>query len=56
MTPPRLIFLKQLVPVQMIKRLLSDRISLSSAEVRAEGIKGGSVGVGEGIPIGVHAH
>jgi hypothetical protein len=36
--------------------LLSDRVSLSSAEARVEGRKGGSVGVGEGTPTGVHAH
>ena len=36
--------------------LLSDRVQLSSAKARAEGIKGGSVGVGEGIPTGSHAH
>ena len=36
--------------------LLSDRVSLSSAEAREEGIQGGSLGVGEGIPIGCHAH
>ena len=29
--------------------MLSDRVQLSSAEARVEGIMGGSVGVGEGI-------
>ena len=36
--------------------MLSGRVWLSSAEVRAEGIKGDSVGVCKGIPSGVHAH
>ena len=36
--------------------MLSDRVYLSSAEARVEEIKGGSVGVGEGIPTGSHAH
>ena len=36
--------------------MLSDRVKLSSAEARAEEIKGGSVGVGGGIPAGSHAH
>ena len=30
--------------------MLLDRVKLSSAKARVEGIKGGSVGVGEGIP------
>jgi len=34
----------------------SDHVQLSSAEARVEEIKGGSVGVGEGIPAGFHAH
>ena len=36
--------------------LLSGRVGLSRAEARVEGIVGGSVGVGEGIPTGFHAH
>jgi len=32
--------------------ILSDRVWLSSAEARVEGRVGGSVGVGEGIPLG----
>ena len=36
--------------------MLSDRVELSSAEARVEEIKGDSVGVGEGIPAGSHAH
>ena len=36
--------------------MLSDRIKLSSAEAHVEGIVGGSVGVGEGILTGFHAH
>ena len=35
--------------------LLSDRVSLSSAEAREEGIQGGSLRVFGGIPIGDHA-
>ena len=34
--------------------MLSDRVLLSSAEARVEKIKGGSVGVGDGIVIGFH--
>jgi WD40 repeat protein len=34
--------------------LLSGRVKLSSVQARAEGIKGGSLGVGEGIPTGSH--
>ena len=36
--------------------LLSDRVSLFSAEAREEGIKGGSIGVGEGMRYRSHAH
>ena len=36
--------------------MLVDRVELSSAEARVEEMKGGSVGVGEGIPTGFHAH
>ena len=38
------------------KYLLSDRVKLPSAEARIKGMKGGPVGVGEGIPTGFHSH
>ena len=36
--------------------LLPDRVQLSSAEARVEGIVGDSVGVNEGMSTGYHVH
>ena len=35
---------------------LSHRVQLVSEKTRVKEIKGGSVGVGEGVPTGSHAH